>query len=77
MPPLTFKKINRKIKRLKPDKIPGLNKIFNRALKITEFLFILIFLKIFNIYIRLGHQPIYFKNSITVALRKSNKKNYI
>ena len=55
MPPLIFKKINRKIKRLKSNKISELNKIFNRALKIVKILFISIFSRIFNIYIRLGH----------------------
>ena len=55
MPLLTLKEISRKIKRLKLNKISGLNEILNRAFKITEPLFIPIFSGIFNTCIRLGH----------------------
>ena len=75
--PLTFREISRKIRKFKLNKISGLDEIFNRAFKMIESLFRPIFLEIFNIYIRLRYQPIYFKDSITVALRKFNKRNHI
>ena len=76
MPPLTAREISREIRRLKPDKAPGPDAIPNRALKMAEPMLEPILPGVFNACIRLGYQPMHFKDSITVALRKPNKGDY-
>lgn len=75
-PDITTTGIEKAIRKASPNKIPGADNITNRVLQQTMSVTLPVLHKLFNACLRIGYCPKHFKESITVALRKPDKKDY-
>lgn len=75
-PDITYRELEKAIKKLKAGKAPGPDGVTNQALKAGATLLIPLWLPIMNDAMRRGIHPQAWKESITVALRKPGKGDY-
>ncbi|KAM3486343.1 hypothetical protein MY8738_000559 [Beauveria namnaoensis] len=75
-PAITISEIEKAVKSAAPNKAPDVYRITNCVLHETLNIFMLCLHKLFNTCLEQGYCPAYFKETVTVVLRKPGKEDY-